>query len=82
MKTDMLYRVSCLDDPTIVYTKSIVAVRELQDLAASNGYEVVVQRMSKKDVPLDEIDLVVYLDETDSHGHKRYASGRVLSRDD
>ena len=78
----MLYRVSCLKDPTVVYTKSIVAVRELQDLAANNGYKVVVQRMSKKDVPLGEIDLIVHLDETDSDGHKRYASGRVLSRDD
>lgn len=66
----MLYRVSCLNDPTVVYTKSIVAVRELQDLAASNGYEVIIQKMSKKDVPLDEIDLVVHLDETDSDGRK------------
>ena len=71
MKTDMLYRVSCLDDPTIVYTKSIVAVRELQDLAASNGYKVVVQRMSKKDVPLDEIDLVVDLDETENEENRK-----------
>lgn len=74
----MLYRMSCLDDPTIINTKSIVAVRELQDLAANNGYKVVVQKMSKKDVPLDEIDLIVHLDETDSHGRKRYASARVL----
>ena len=59
------YRISAKEDSeTVIYTKSIVSVKQLEDLIRSNGYTPQVQRLTKLQIPISEIELVNELNES------------------
>lgn len=59
------YRVSAKEDSeTVIYTKSIVGVKQLEDLIRGNGYTPQVQRLTKLQIPMSEIRLVNELNES------------------
>jgi len=42
----------------VSYTKSMACALQLRALANSNGYDVEIRKMTKRDVPIGEMELV------------------------
>jgi hypothetical protein len=58
------YRITAVEDEeSVTYTKSQVSVEQIKDLMYKNGYTPKVQKLTKLQIPLSEIDIVNELNE-------------------
>ena len=58
------YRITAVEDEeSVSYTKSQVTAKQIEDLMRNNGFTPKVQKLTKLQIPLSEIDLVNELNE-------------------
>ena len=58
------YRITAVEDEeSVSYTKSQIAAKQIEDLMRNNGFTPKVQKLTKLQIPLSEIDLINELNE-------------------